>query len=60
MNKKGIATEVIVIGVILLLLFIFSFTTAIKIFSILKDIPSIVWWGLIILILYKLFFGGKK
>lgn len=60
MNKKAVATEVIVIGVILLMLFIFSFTTSLKIFNVLKDIPSFVWYGLIIFIAWKILFGGKK
>ena len=60
MNKKGIATEMIVIGIILLALFIFSFTTSIKIFSVLTSIPSWAWWGIVILFIYKLFFGRKK
>lgn len=61
MNKKAQIEifALIVIGIILLLVFTSSLLTATKIFNIFTIIPKFVWYGLIALVLWKMF-GGKK
>lgn len=53
MNKRGVATMVIILGVLAALFFLLGFGTTFKIASILKSIPKPMWYllGFIIILM---------
>jgi len=61
MNKKGVIPLVlIIIAAILLFIFIVSSNTGFKIAEIINEIPEIIWWIIIAIVVWNLFRGGKK